>query len=267
LDPDFDKDRETFFGFSFEDMGNHDTNATVAFIRQKTGKASIGVIGHSLGATQFLIAPQTGISVFVSLGATSVLNHTENKIFKMLGDSDYYVNLLKEYKIVEVFPANDYVESFFTQFCQLFSSFWESLFDDIFQHDTDYLNVDRIDELMGHFPSGTSTKNFLHMGQIYKNKRFQRYDYGLELNRKIYNQDVPPLFDLTKVSNSMKIILMVGEADLDSTPADSHWLRNQLGSKVIYYGSYRIGHISYLLGNDISYMTKLLELFKANAWA
>lgn len=265
LDPDRAQDEASFFGFSFEDMATHDSNATVAYIRQQTGKASIGVIGHSLGATQFLLTPQTGIAILVNLAGSSILNHTEDKLVIMAAENPQYLETLKSYGISELFPAN-IAQSSFSRICETFSSFCESLVDNVLEQDTDYLNMDRYDELLGHFPAGTSLKNIEHFVQIYKSKRFQKYDYGLELNRKIYLSDNPPLFDLTKAS-TFKIIHIVGEEDKTATPIDSNWMREQLGTRVIYYGSYRMGHLGFMLGKDLSYLNKVIELLKANSWA
>lgn len=113
LDPDRELDEEEFFGYTFEDMAKQDTNATVSYIRTETKKTSIGVIGHGLGATQFLLAPQTGISTLVSLSPISILNHTEERLITLLAEDDYYIQKLKEYKINEIFPSNYLKEGIF----------------------------------------------------------------------------------------------------------------------------------------------------------
>lgn len=266
LDPDRELDEDSFFGFSFEDMANHDTNATVQYIRLETGKANIGVIGHSLGATQFLIAPQTGISVMVNLAATASLNNTQDNLVRLLAENDFYLNTLKEYKINEFMPFHYTTAGLFGKTCQSLPGMCEYLTDEIMKIESDYVNQDRIDEWLAHSPAGTSRKNIEHFVQLYKSRRFQRFDYGLELNRKIYNRDTPPEFDFSKTSN-FKIIHLVGEEDIISVPLDGHWLREQLGSRVIFYGSYRMSHYSFLLGKDTEYLEKIVELFKANAWA
>lgn len=39
-------------------------------------------------------------------------------------------------------------------------------------------NVHRLPVIMSHFPSGSSTKNFLHFQQFVRNEVFNRFDYG-----------------------------------------------------------------------------------------
>eukprot|EP00343_Euplotes_focardii_P008080 CAMPEP_0205821798 /NCGR_PEP_ID=MMETSP0206-20130828/9668_1 /ASSEMBLY_ACC=CAM_ASM_000279 /TAXON_ID=36767 /ORGANISM="Euplotes focardii, Strain TN1" /LENGTH=247 /DNA_ID=CAMNT_0053117541 /DNA_START=482 /DNA_END=1225 /DNA_ORIENTATION=+ len=246
-------------------MANHDTNSTIEYILGETGKRSLGVIGHGIGATQFLLAPQSGIAVLASLGAMSILNHTEEKLITTLAGKDEILTNFKEYHIHEVFPENFISQSFFTAMCEQFPTVCEYIVEDVMGVEIDYINIDRIDEMLSHYPAGTSLENMEHFVQIYKSKRFQKFDYGLELNRKIYNRDTPPEFDLSNVSN-FKIIQMVGEEDHISTPKDNHWLKTQLEDNLIYYGSYRIGHYSFLLGNDLSYLDQIISLFKDNEW-
>jgi len=265
LDPDREEDKESFFGFNIEDMSTHDTNATVDYIRQETGKRTIGVIGHGAGATQFLLSPQTGIEVLVTLGAMTLLDHTEERLITTLAQNDQIIKDFKDNKIYEVFAENYEEEELLSSICQNSPTICKFIIENIMLVESDYINMDRVDEMLAHFPSGTGLENVEHFVQIFKENKFQKFDYGLELNRKIYNRDTPPEFDLSKVSN-FNIIQIVGEEDHISTPLDNHWLNAQLGSKVDYYGSFRIGHYSFLIGNDMSYLTKVIELFKKNKW-
>jgi len=266
LDPDRDEDKASFFGFNIEDMANHDTNSTVAYIRQETGKRSIGVIGHGIGATQFLLSPQTGIEVLVTLGAYSSLNHTQEKLITTLANNPKLIENLKDAKMYEVF-GEDYVSNkIFSAICENSPSVCQYLLEDIMLVESEYINMDRVDEMLSLFPSGTSLENLEHFVQIYTTKKFQKYDYGLELNRKIYDHDIPPLFDLSESPN-FRVVQIVGEEDHISTPLDNHWLNSQLESSVEYYGSFRIGHYSFILGKDMSYLEEIIKLFKQDQWS
>ncbi len=44
---------------------------------------------------------------------------------------------------------------------------------------------------LGHFPAGTSFMCVDHFRQLFLAKRFQRYDYGPEINLKKYGQEEP----------------------------------------------------------------------------
>lgn len=273
LDPDRDADKSSFFGFSVDEMGLYDSNSTIEYIKTQTGKAKIGVVGLSLGAEQFLISMinnstyyASSVAVFTTLGAVSIMNHTENFMFRAAYNNDYYLNTLKSNQIYELFPANKVSAAFYTIACQAIPAFCEFITSDIIKEDINLLNKDKIDEALAHFPAGTSTRTFEHIIQVMKAGRFQKYDFGVDLNRLIYKSDIPPAYDLSKIKG-MKIIQVVGESDTTAHPIDNQWLRDQLGTNVIYYATYRLCHTCFALSTNPKYLYDLIELFKKNSWA
>ena len=48
--------------------------------------------------------------------------------------------------------------------------------------------------IAAHFPSGSSSKNFVHYTQIAKSGQFKNFDYGEKQNMKIYGQKQPPFY-------------------------------------------------------------------------
>ena len=57
----------------------------------------------------------------------------------------------------------------------------------------------------------TSTKNLIHMGQFYSQKKFQKFDYGSIVNHQKYGQPVPPEIDLSKIE--IPVGLFIGRHD------------------------------------------------------
>ena len=58
-------------------------------------------------------------------------------------------------------------------------------------------------------------------------------DWGLDKNLQIYGQVTPPDYDLTKIKFPM--VLFTGDKDRQATPKDTVWLKQQLGSNVVYH--------------------------------
>lgn len=114
---------------------------------------------------------------------------------------------------------------------------------------------------MAHYPSGSSFKGFEHFGQMMLEGKFQRYDYGKELNIEKYGVRNPPEIDLKKIQG-MKIAQFVGTVDKLATPEDNHWLKEQLGTNSIYYKEFKFGHMAFMLAQDMSYFNDVLELIK-----
>lgn len=65
---------------------------------------------------------------------------------------------------------------------------------------------------MAHCPAGTSVKAFIQLGQNFKAKKFQMYDYGPQENSIKYGQMNPPAYDLSKVTLPMAVFY--GKSDL-----------------------------------------------------
>jgi len=67
-------------------------------------------------------------------------------------------------------------------------------------YNSEQLNTTMLPAIMGHVPAGTSTKQFIHYGQLVNSGRFRMYDYGLLKNKKLYGAYKPPSYDLKKVT-------------------------------------------------------------------
>ncbi|XP_055380441.1 lipase 1-like [Condylostylus longicornis] len=59
-------------------------------------------------------------------------------------------------------------------------------------------NITRLPVLFGHFPSGVSIKQALHMAQFAVTGEFKKYDYGEKENLKVYGSKKPPFYDIKK---------------------------------------------------------------------
>jgi hypothetical protein len=87
-------------------------------------------------------------------------------------------------------------------------------------------NMKRIPFVMGHFPSGSSTKNFIHFQQLTNNGLFRQYNYGEKQNIQIYGQKTPPNYDLSKIT--IPVHLYVGKYDKLADPTDAQHLFTEL---------------------------------------
>lgn len=86
-------------------------------------------------------------------------------------------------------------------------------------------NVHRLPVIMAHFPSGSSTKNFLHFQQYTRQEVFNNFDYGKK-NEAVYGQKTPPVYNLSKID--FPVHLHVGNYDKLADVKDSTRLFNEL---------------------------------------
>ena len=80
--------------------------------------------------------------------------------------------------------------------------------------------------LLLNFPQGTSTKNLIHMGQFYIQKKFQKFDYGPTVNQQKYGQPSPPEIDITKIQTPVG--LFIGRHDYVADVQDNEEVRDLL---------------------------------------
>merc|ERR1719512_629023 len=93
-------------------------------------------------------------------------------------------------------------------------------------------NNTRMDIYIAQTPSGTSVKNMAHWSQGVRSKNFQMFDYGSKKsNQAHYNQDSPPIYNLTNVDQSgIPISLYSGSNDLLADPTDVSELQTAISN-------------------------------------
>ena len=72
-------------------------------------------------------------------------------------------------------------------------------------------NLDRLAVENMHTPVGAGYRNDIHYAQIIKSKRFQRFDFGKEINLQKYGNEFPPEYDLSKIN--VKMAIATGDVD------------------------------------------------------
>ena len=133
-----------------------------------------------------------------------------------------------------MFPSNFYQNVFKGVVCKISAKICELPVSLIADSDTSPLNHARVSVFMGHYPSGSSFKGFEHFGQMMLEGKFQRYDYGKELNQEKYGSIHPPEINLSNIKG-MKIAQFVGTVDNLATVEDNRWLHQQLGANSVFY--------------------------------
>ena len=49
--------------------------------------------------------------------------------------------------------------------------------------------------------------------------------------------------------------MIVAKDDTVATPTDAQWTMSQIGAEVIHYQEIKGGHVTYIIGKDMSYFT------------
>ena len=100
---------------------------------------------------------------------------------------------------------------------------------------------------------GTSTKNFIHMGQLFRSGTFQKYD-----NRGFFSQDKPEQIDLTKIS--VPVGMFLAKQDFIANGIDNQWVRSQIPNVVKYRTFENEDHLSLNFSKNMTYFFEVMAL-------
>lgn len=104
--------------------------------------------------------------------------------------------------------------------------------------------------LNARIPTGVSTKSLVHFGQLIRNVRFQQFDYGMEVNIKIYNRWTPPNYNLKRCTAPVAIIYsdhdtLVAARDICRLP---NKLSNVVATHIVDNDTFN--HVDFILALD-----------------
>ncbi|CAH0715864.1 unnamed protein product, partial [Brenthis ino] len=249
---------DSYWDFSFHEMGYYDLPAIIDTILNETGAPSVTAIGHSQGNTMFYVLGSTRreynskINVMIALAPISYLHHSII-VSPLIPISPLIEAIVNELKITEVLGYNSSViNKILRRVCPTgdigYTICVLGIIFPIVGYDPEELEESFVPTFIEHYPAGASAKDFLHFLQVGRNKNFARYDYGTQMNQAVYNSTNPPIYDLGKVT--MPIALLAGENDFLSSLEDVAILRKQLPNVVYYLVNPRsqMNHLDYIWG-------------------
>lgn len=248
-----DPSSDAFWDFTYDEMALYDMPAQVDYVRNVTGQARIGFVGHSEGTTQafaalaldgmhasstvvaaggvplpYSVGAVAGLSkklnVFVALAPVASVKHQRSGLLTFLAG---LVEIFNVDKIMEFFgmrqflPSATLLQSLAPWLCRLTpTGCSDALL--LLCGVSDNLNTSRLDVYVSETPAGTSTKNMGHWAQNVEAPRFQLFDYGCGLlsckNMDVYHQRTAPVLDLSKIA--APVALFSGGDDALGDPTD-----------------------------------------------
>jgi len=239
LNPDKDKN---FWNYSYHEMGKYDLPAMIDFIQLTTrSNRKITYVGHSQGTSQ-LFAGMTllpdyfeqKINGFIALGPVTNIKNVNQSFLNLLVDfklDKVFSNL----GIYELLRNSDSLNKLEKTLCTLITSICQGLLKLIADYDIKDDDLDRFIVFIAHFPSGSSTRSFLHFAQSIRYDNFASFE------------DMVP-YDFSKASKKIPIALLVGKDDRLATVTDNRNLKVILENNNIlnFYKEYdNTGHLSF----------------------
>jgi len=199
---------------------------------------------------------ESKVSVFVALGPVTKIPNTGAAALQwachFYDTLDDAVNLFDYY---EFLGSNFITDAATKLFCGAVPEFCVLIEEMFCTSDPDADDQDRFQVYLDHNPNGSPTKSVLHYAQDIKENRFQLWAPKFHTFLDIGNQrktDEIPIQDI----DSVPIAMFVGDADILADETDAYWTYQTIGSDVFHYQIIRGGHLTFLIGKDMSYFTQ-----------
>ncbi|XP_068908054.1 lipase member K-like [Tenebrio molitor] len=241
-----------YWDFSFHEIGLYDYKTIIDFVKTKTNQTVI-FISHSMSTTSSLIyaslRPEealNSVKVFISMSPVCYLKHVKspvkylapitpllkmiNKLLHITHLQEYDSNLMKFLRLFTLHLP-------FKYFASIILSVWQGWNPQEF--DPALINLS-----ISQHPRSYPWKIFYHYVQQFNAGRFQMYDYGIIMNKKLYNIIIPPEYPIDKII--VPTYLIYSKEDSIATPDDVELLYNKLNPRAKIYGKLMVTGINHV---------------------
>jgi len=254
-------DEDAYWQFDFQEMGTGDQKANISYIIELTGYDNLPYVGHSQGTSQMFYAFSVDpwfndkVSVFVALGPVTKLTNAPAPALR-LGFAKY--GLLQKaawaYDIQHV--GGDGTPDYNSR-CVVDPEICVKLQALEDNTDPDADDVTRYAVASGHPGGASPARSPEHFAQMAIVDRFQVWAPNFSsLIHKQRETDLIPIGDI-----SIDTYLFVGRNDTLADDEDARWIQSQMGDTCKDYIYNAGGHVSFIIGKDMSYWTKVLDIF------
>ncbi|KAL9693316.1 hypothetical protein quinque_012601 [Culex quinquefasciatus] len=237
LDPARD---ETFWDFSWHQIGLYDLPAMVDYALQVTGESALHYVGHSQGTTAFFVMtslrPEYNgkIRSMQALAPVAFMGHLQSPFLRVLApfvdQIEWITGMLGAN---EFLPSNSMLALGGQKFCQDTSPVVELCANTLFLiggFNSAQLNRSSLPVILENTPAGASVKQLVHYAHNINSGSFRQFDYGWALNLVRYGSILPPKYPLDRVT--APVLLHYGENDWLAAISDVHLLARELGNLV-----------------------------------
>lgn len=241
-----------FWQFSMHEIANFDLSATVDYIVSQTGQDRMFYVGHSMGTTIFWILlsdqPQYNDRFYnmQALAPVAFIGHMPSPILnQVVANMGALEVLLSMNGAFELFSHESMQRSNLKDLClTALQNPCFYILEDLVGPGVSKLEKTILTRVFGQFPAGASLKQFSHVVQLAKSKRFAKYDYGVVDNLRRYGVTNPPSYNLKNCQ--VPLSLHYGLEDGIVGVKDVQYLATNLTSVVEINEVHGYNHLDFL---------------------
>ncbi|MCO5573700.1 hypothetical protein L7F22_027474 [Adiantum nelumboides] len=245
------RDKE-YWDWSLDELAEKDLATMVGFA-YKTINMRLHFVGFSQGSQAAFAALSEGMLLqwldkMVMLAPVAYVKHTTT----LIGIIAARLHLDKLFSSLRVFSLNtktrtgrQYVDLLCPASSRRCFNGWATAFTGV----NCCINITRRPFYDTFETQDTSTKNLDHLGQLFRQGTFAKFDYGAVENKKKYNNTDPPSYDLSKIPTH-NMLLIYGKNDALADVKDVSLLLQQLppGFKTLFVPEY--AHVDFIVGHN-----------------
>ncbi|XP_041985087.1 lipase 3-like [Aricia agestis] len=225
-----------FWQFAVDEIAAHDLPAMIDYTLEHTQQEKLFYVGHSLGATAFLAMASTHpeykdkVAMMYALAPMVYMTYVRSPLLRMLAPtSRYYEAVTHKLGRGEFAPEMDFIRRIGGEMTEdvigseRVSSNLKFVVSGV---DTAGMDWEMMPIIAKHLPAGASTRQIKQFGQAKAAGQLRKYDYGSEVNMKVYGQQEPPKYNMTDVQ--VPVAIYYSEEDLLAHPTDVERLHSEL---------------------------------------
>ncbi|XP_058444559.1 lipase 1-like [Malaya genurostris] len=206
-------DTDEYWDFSWHEIGYHDLPAMIDHVLLNTTAPKFQYVGFSQGCTTYFVMTCTRpkynkkIALMTALAPAVVMKRVRSPLVRLLFQVQDQVKEVLDVLDVHEVPHFQSIQQIFDVLCPTADkeNFCAQLTEEMAGPHRETWDQELNLVYIGHFPSGSSTKQLYHFAQIVNSRLFRQYDYGREGNLQTYSNWKPPIYNLTVSSAPVQI--------------------------------------------------------------
>ncbi|XP_017769430.1 PREDICTED: uncharacterized protein LOC108557436 [Nicrophorus vespilloides] len=251
-----------FWNYSFHELGVIDIPTMLKVVVDVTNAKPKGIsfVGYSMASTSALIYASTFpeesmnlLNVMILMAPAAYMNNAHFMLKHLSRFTKDLEIIADRIQLGEIIPKNRVTGSIQTPCKTMPLMFFCHIMDMVTFGNTERsLEAEYFPIRNSQNPAGLSVKCYFHYLYLINSGKFQKYDYGVNGNMKLYGSSTPPDYDISKIKCPVHV--MYAELDQAVPAKDVLTLLKMLPERTKIYGSTFIpdySHIGFFYGVDV----------------